>query len=158
MLFKNRILGFFLAFFAVLLLAGPASAAHSTRLTTSESSVLRAMNSVRASHHLAPLRLDYRLERVARAHSADMLRNQYFAHGAFFARVSGSGAAGPVFGENLAYGPTSATWVVNAWLASPPHRANLLRPGFRRVGVGSVVGTFQGSAGTMIVTADFAGT
>jgi uncharacterized protein YkwD len=43
------------------------------------------------------------------------------------------------------------------WLASPPHRANLLRPGFRTVGVGVARGTFQGYAGALLVTTDFAG-
>jgi len=155
MLLKNRILVAFTAFLAFLALATTASA---RGLTASESSLLHVMNGVRASHGLAPLRVDYRLERVARAHSADMLRGQYFSHGSFAPRVRGSGAAGPIFGEDLAWGPASASWVVNAWLGSPEHRANLLRRGFHRVGVGAVVGTFRGSGGTMIVTADFAGT
>jgi uncharacterized protein YkwD len=87
-----------------------------------------------------------------------MLSRRYFAHGSFFTRLSGSGARGPVFGENLAWGPVSASWVVGQWLASPEHRANLLRRGFRRVGVGALTGAFHGSAGAWVVTADFAGT
>ena len=47
--------------------------------------------------------------------------------------------------------------VVNAWLASPEHRANLLRPGYRTVGVGARKGTFEGYAGAVVVTTDFAG-
>jgi uncharacterized protein YkwD len=155
MLCKNRIL---VAFVAFLLFLGFATAAWARGLSSSESSLLRAMNAVRASHGLARLRIDSRLEAVARLHSVDMLRHNYFAHGAVSARLNGSGAAGPIFGEDLAYGPVSSSWVVNAWLASPPHRANLLRPGFRRVGIGAVVGTFEGSGGTFVVTADFAGT
>ena len=154
MLFKNRILVAFVTFLLFLGLAGAASA---RGLSGPEASLLRAMNTVRASHGLARLRVDYRLERVARSHSVDMLEHHYFAHGAFSARVNASGAAGPIFGENLAYGPVSSSWVVNAWLASPEHRANLLRPGFHRVGIGALVGTFAGSAGTFVVTADFAG-
>jgi uncharacterized protein YkwD len=149
---------FFVAVVAFLLVLGTAATASARGLTSSETSVLRAMNSARTSRGLAPLRVDYRLERAARAHSADMLRRQYFAHGSFFARLSGSGAAGPVFGENLAWGPVSASWVVSQWLASPEHRANLLRAGFRRVGVGALTGTFEGNAGAFVVTADFAGT
>jgi uncharacterized protein YkwD len=155
MLFKSRILVAFVAFLLFLCVAAGASA---RGLSSSEFSVLRAMNAVRASHGLPRLRVDYRLESVARAHSVDMLRHQYFAHGAFSARVNASGAAGPIFGENLAYGPVSSSWVVNAWLASPEHRANLLRRGFRRIGIGAVIGTFEGSGGTFVVTADFAGT
>ena len=155
MLVKSRI---FVAFVAFLLCLGLAASASARGLTSPESSVLRAMNAVRASHGLAHLRVDYRLERVARAHSVDMLRHQYFAHGAVSARLNSSGAAGPLFGENLAFGPVSSSWVVNAWLASPEHRAILLRPGFRRVGVGAMIGTFEGAGGTFVVTADFAGT
>jgi uncharacterized protein YkwD len=46
---------------------------------------------------------------------------------------------------------------VAAWLASPEHRANLLRPSFRRVGLGDLAGTFQGYPGAQVVTADFVG-
>jgi uncharacterized protein YkwD len=155
MLMKTRIL---VAFAAFLLVLGTAATASARGLTSSESSLLRAMNAARTSRGLPALRMDYRLERAARAHSADMLAHHYFAHGSFFPRLSSSGARGPVFGENLAWGPASATWIVNAWFASPEHRANLLRRGFRRVGVGAVVGTFEGSPGAMVVTADFAGT
>jgi uncharacterized protein YkwD len=88
-----------------------------------------------------------------------MMRRQFFAHGAVAARVRAEGARGPVFGENLAWGTgVTATWVVNRWLASPSHRAVLLRPGYRRVGVGYAFGTFAGRGGAAVVTADFAGT
>ena len=86
-----------------------------------------------------------------------MLHRQYFSHGAFTSRVRSSGAAGPVFGEDLAWGPMSASWVVGQWLASPAHRAVLLRPGFRRVGIGAFQGSFSGRPGALVVTADFAG-
>jgi uncharacterized protein YkwD len=101
MLFKTRIL---VASVALLLFFGVAAGASARGLSSPEYSVLRAMNAVRASHGLPRLRIDYRLESVARAHSVDMLRHQYFAHGAFSARVNASGAAGPIFGENLALG------------------------------------------------------
>jgi uncharacterized protein YkwD len=86
-----------------------------------------------------------------------MLHRQYFAHTGFAARMQSSGARGPLFGENLAWGPVSAQWVGTSWLASPEHRANLLRAGFRRVGIGTLTGTFGGRAGAFVVTADFAG-
>ena len=155
MLLKSRI---FVAFVAFLLFLVLATGASGRGLSSSESSLLRAVNAVRASRGLARLRIDFRLETVARAHSVDMLRHHYFAHGAVSTRLNASGAAGPLFGEDLAFGPVSASWVVNAWLWSAEHRAILLRPGFRRVGIGAVIGTFQGSAGTLVVTADFAGT
>ncbi|HWJ32271.1 MAG TPA: CAP domain-containing protein [Gaiellaceae bacterium] len=116
------------------------------------------MNAVRASRGLPALRLDYHLVRAARGHSADMMRRQYFAHGAVLGRAVAAGARGPLFGENLAWASgLTAQWVVNAWLASPEHRAVLLRRGFRRVGIGIVFGTFIGHGGAGVVTADFAG-
>jgi uncharacterized protein YkwD len=143
--------------FALLGLATASAESSAEPLSTSELSVLREMNSVRQSNGLRGLRVDRRLELVARAHSRDMLQRQYFAHTLFASRIRASGARGPLFGENLAWGPSSARWVVTQWLASAHHRANLLRPGFQRVGVGAATGTYDGQAGTLMVTADFAG-
>ena len=156
MLIKKKILVAFLASFALLL--GPAAGAQARSLTSSEASLLQGMNSVRASHGLAPLRVDVRLLRAARGHSADMLRRQYFAHGSVAGRALAQGARGPVFGEDLAWATgLTPQWVVSQWLASPAHRAVMLRPGFRRVGIGISFGTFAGHGGAGIVTADFAG-
>jgi uncharacterized protein YkwD len=155
MLTKKKILVAFMATFALL---GTASSAQSRGLSSSESSLLQAMNGVRSSHGLAPLRLDSRLLRAARGHSADMIRRQYFAHGSVAGRALAQGANGPVFGEDLAWGTAvTAQWVVSKWLASPAHKAVLLRPGFRRVGIGISFGTFVGYNGAAVVTADFAG-
>jgi uncharacterized protein YkwD len=155
MLTKKKILVAFLASFAFL---GTATAADARGLSSSESSLLQAMNGVRMSHGLAPLRLDVRLLGAARGHSADMMRRQYFAHGSLASRVLARGARGPLFGEDLAWGTgVTAQWVVDRWLASPAHRANLLRPGFRRVGIGISFGTFAGHGDAAVVTADFAG-
>jgi uncharacterized protein YkwD len=118
------------------------------------------MNEARAAHGLAPLRLDPRLRRAAHAHSSDMVRRNYFAHGAFVSRLARFGVRGPRVGENLAWGVGSgadAREVVRRWLASPTHRANLLRRGFRRVGLGVLSGAFAGYDGAVVVTADFAG-
>jgi uncharacterized protein YkwD len=152
---KKKILIAFLASFALL---GPAAGAQARTLSSSEASLLQTLNVVRSSNHLAPLRLDVRLLRAARSHSADMLSRQYFAHGAVAGRAVAEGARGPVFGEDLAWATgLTAHWVVDHWLASPPHRAVLLRPGFRRVGIGISFGTFAGHGGAGVVTADFAG-
>ena len=150
----KKILVPFLTAFLLLCVVGTAGA---SRPTSSETSLLTVINATRASHGLAPLRIDYRLQRTARAHSTDMIRHQYFAHGAFTSRVRASGAAGPVFGEDLAWGPMSASWVVTAWLNSPEHRRILLRPGFRRIGIGAFQANFAGHQGALVVTADFAG-
>ncbi len=118
------------------------------------------MNQARAQHGVAPLRIDYRLEAAARAKSRSMLRTGTFFHGNFARRLTSYRARGPYFGENLAWGVGSrgsAASVVQMWLASPSHRANLLRRSFQRVGLGIYVGTFRGYGGTSVVTANFAG-
>jgi uncharacterized protein YkwD len=152
---KTKVLVTLVAGFLLIPAAAPASARTSA---TSASSLLAAVNGTRAAHGLGAVRVDVRLARVARAHSVDMLRRNYFSHGSFAGRVRASGARGPVFGETLAWG-TAATpqWIVGQWLASPAHRAVMLRPGFRRVGIGIVTGTFNGYGGATVVTADFAG-
>jgi uncharacterized protein YkwD len=148
----------FLVFMLVLAVAVPAGTAQARNLTGSEASLLNTMNAVRKSRGLAPLRIDFHLTRAARGHSADMIRRQYFAHGAVATRAVRAGACGPLFGETLAWSPgITAQWVVDRWLASPPHRAVMLRPGFRRVGIGIAFGTFVGHGNAGVVTADFAG-
>jgi uncharacterized protein YkwD len=140
---------------AALLLAAPAGAAK-----RSQPGLLAEMNHVRAQHGLSRLTLDLHLQRAARAHSREMLSGGYFAHGAFAQRMARFAVTGHVAGENLAWGTGAqgtAHGVVLAWLRSPEHRANLLRPSFRRVGIGTLVGSFQGYAGAHVVTADFAG-
>ena len=129
-------------------------------LTRAESRLLRDLNRVRAAHGLAPLRYDPRLQRAARAHSHDMLMTQIFQHGAFGARMVQFDIRGSLTGENLAWGNGTfgtASAIVRAWLASPEHRANLLRPAFTRIGIGDLVGPFLGYTGAHVVTADFAG-
>jgi uncharacterized protein YkwD len=141
-------------------LAGAADAASTTRMTPPESSLLTAMNEVRLVNGLQPLRPDPRLERAARAHSSRMLRTGTFAHGAFNARIRRTGVHAKRVGENLAWGQGplgAARTILQMWLASPSHRANLLHPGYRIVGVGALRGCFAGHRHTLMVTTDFAG-
>jgi uncharacterized protein YkwD len=129
-------------------------------LSRSETSLLSAMNRARTSRGLRPLVVDARLDTVAREHSRWMLRSGQFSHGDFGSRILGSHAAGRSFGENLAWGTgrrRNAEVIVAEWLASPEHRANLLRAGYRRVGLGRLSGRFGGASGAVLVTADFAG-
>jgi uncharacterized protein YkwD len=143
-----------------LTLAGVADATTTATLTRSESSLLTAMNEARVANGLRPLRADMRLELAARAHSSKMLRTGTFFHGAFNARIRRTGVNARRVGENLAWGQGSlsaARSIVAMWLASPPHRANLLHPGYRIVGVGALRGCFAGHRHTLMVTTDFAG-
>jgi uncharacterized protein YkwD len=153
----NHISAVFAVVFAVFLVA-PGALASSARST--ETGVLAAVNAARTAHGLHPLRLDPELRSAARSHSGDMLRREYFAHGAFAARMAAFHVQGREAGENLAWGSGpygQAGTIVAEWLASPEHRANLLKPGFTRVGIGLAGGTFLGTAAATVVTADFAG-
>jgi uncharacterized protein YkwD len=155
MRFQKQILVAFVASTSIFLAAGTAGAGGRA---SSTGPLLSAINATRAAHGLAPVRIDLRLGRVARAHSADMLRRGYFDHRLFGARMRASGAVGPRFGEDLAWSPRASTsWIVSGWLASPRHRAILLHAGFRRIGIGLARGSFAGHGGATIVTADFAG-
>lgn len=147
-----------LAAVAALVLVLPTAAVGSS--TRSESSLLREMNRVRAEHGLGRLTADTHLGRAARSHSKEMIGSNVFEHGAFGTRMVRFNVTGRLAGENLAWGTGArgtAQGVVAAWLASPGHRANLLRPSFTRVGVSDLVGAFRGYRGAHVVTADFAG-
>jgi uncharacterized protein YkwD len=141
-------------------LVGAAAAPAPARPLGADAELLRAINQARAQQGLAPLRVDPALRQAARAHARTLLRTGAFDHGNFPSRLTRFGARGPAIGENLAWGTgaqASATGVLAAWLGSPSHRANLLRPGFRRIGIGRVVGTYRGYAGAAVIIADFAG-
>jgi uncharacterized protein YkwD len=145
---------------ALVVLFVSTAAAAAAGLTRAEARLLRDLNRVRAAHSLPPLRFDPRLQRAARAHTREMLDTGIFQHGAFGTRMVRFDVRGTVTGENLAWATgahANASAIVSAWLASPEHRANLLRPGFNRIGIGDLVGAFLGFDGAHVVTADFAG-
>jgi len=114
-------------------------------------SVLRAMNSVRAHHHLPALHLSRALARAASAHSSDMARSGLMSHGAFQQRI-GHYVDSRRVGENLAWSSRcSSRTIVRMWMDSAPHRAIMLSPGFKRAGVG-----IRRASHFCFVTADFA--
>ena len=155
---KHILVGFLAAF--CVLLSAPAAFPSAAALTPVETGLLASVNQTRAAHGLHPLSLDPALVRAARSHSLDMLRRDYFAHGAFASRMLSFNARGPMVGENLAWGAgsfASPTVVIREWLQSPEHRRNLLRPGWRRIGIGASTGGFLGRSGATVFTADFAG-
>jgi uncharacterized protein YkwD len=149
---RKSVLASFIAGFTLLLAAGPAAARDLS------AALVRAINGARTSRGLVPLKVDRKLTRVARLHSADMLRRHYFDHRDFGARMRASGARGPAFGEALGWESGFVVdSIVDSWLASAEHRPILLRAGFRRIGIGALAGSFSGTADALVVTADFAG-
>lgn len=144
---------------AVTALAFPALS-QARGMSSPEAALLHQMNVVRVQHGLHRLTFDGHLESAARAHSREMIAGDVFQHGAFASRMAQFRVTGTLAGENLAWGVGSygtARGVVAGWLASPEHRENLLRPSFRRVGIGSITATFLGHPGARVITADFAG-
>ncbi len=140
-----------------LLLAAPAGAAD---LSAREAAILARINDVRSAHRLPPLGVDVKLTKAARAHSQSLLQQDVFTHGAFDVRLRSFGVRFALIAENLAWGTGrlgSPRAIVAAWMSSPPHRANLLEPRFRMIGIGSPVGTFAGYTDAAVVTADFGG-
>lgn len=97
---------------------------------------------------------------AARAHSTDMARKSYFDHRHFRWRLRRYRARGRVFGENIAWhtgGRARPGLVLEMWLRSPGHRANLLSRRFTRIGISAATGPMSGYAATSFLTAEFAG-
>lgn len=105
----------------------------------------------RAAHGESPLRLNARLAHAAQGHSENMAQEGYFAHespsgSTPLDRMRAAGyIPGPRFGyevgENLAWGTlwlATPKAIVEAWMASPEHRANILDPHYRDTGLGIV--------------------
>jgi len=139
-------------------------------LAALETGVLQQMNAIRAQYGLQPLRANPGLGAAADQHSREMGVDGYFDHNsangaAFWSRVAhwypASGFARWEVGENLVWSSPdlSPASVVDLWMHSPEHRANILNPRWRDLGVGAVhlssaSGTYRDLPVT-IVTADF---
>jgi uncharacterized protein YkwD len=121
--------------------------------------IVREINQVRARHGRHAVHFTRRLRRLARHHTLDMLRHDSFSHdgdGTTFAKRVHARVHYRKVGEALAMMPrrTSARRIVAAWLHSPPHRAVLLDPTYRRIGVAGAMGS-MGHGRAYLVTADF---
>ncbi len=108
-----------------------------------EKEVIRLVNEIRAENGLRPLTYDWELSRVARYKSQDMKDNRYFSHtspvyGSPFQMMKSFGITYRSAGENIARGQRTPQAVVNAWMNSSGHRANILNASFTHIGVGYV--------------------
>ncbi|MEV0564351.1 CAP domain-containing protein [Dactylosporangium sp. NPDC050588] len=102
--------------------------------------VVALTNSARARAGCGPVTLSPRLSYAAWLHSRDMADRGYFSHGSPRgsgpgSRVASAGYRWSSYGENIAWGQRSAREVMNDWMNSPGHRANILDCRFRNVGV-----------------------
>src|SRR5271155_5177594 len=130
-------------------------------LTEQETEILGLVNRLRARGGLMPLKFSPRLAVIARGHSYDMAMRHYLAHNspdgvAPADRLSGVGLGYRPVGENLYMDddPDSAgvpRRVMEGWLKSPEHLANIISAKFTETGVGIA----QSSDGSTYVTQDF---
>jgi uncharacterized protein YkwD len=159
---------------ALVAVAAPAALSSSTgrqtTLATLDAGVLQQLNAVRVQHGLAPLRQNHELDAAAEQHSREMAVDGYFDHSSsdgtsFSTRIAHwYGLQGYHYwsvGENLLWSSPSISpaGALDLWMHSPDHRANILNPRWREIGIAAV--HFPSAAGTYknrpvtIITADF---
>ncbi len=114
-----------------------------------EQRVVELVNDTRAQNNQPPLKRNDALDYAARYHARDMKEDNYFSHdskdrnGSTLTTVCSWSARIDKFyfnrswlGENIAAGYSDPQTVMNGWLGSPDHRANILNGSFREIGVG----------------------
>ena len=112
-------------------------------VTNYEAEVIRLVNEIRRQNGLQPLTANWELSRVARYKSQDMRDNGYFSHtsptyGSPFQMIKAFGLSYRAAGENIARGYSTPQAVVNGWMNSSGHRANILNASYTQIGVGYV--------------------
>lgn len=108
-----------------------------------EEAVVKLVNAERAKEDLPALKVDWELARVAKHKSQDMKDKNYFSHtsptyGSPFTMIQNYGIQYRSAGENIAKGQKTPEQVVNAWMNSSGHRANILNKNYTHIGVGFV--------------------
>lgn len=106
-----------------------------------ENEVVRLCNIERSKRGVAPLTANWQLSRVARYKAQDMRDKNYFNHysptyGSPFDMMKKFGLSFYQAGENIAMGQRTPQEVVSSWMNSTGHRANILNPNFKEIGVG----------------------
>ncbi len=149
-------------------LAACAAPGVSSRGADLDQALLAELNAIRRAHGLAALVVSPALGASAAAHSRDMLVHGYFAHPSsngtpFWRRIEtyypDTARGRWSVGENLFWssGRVDAASSLAAWMASPPHRTNILDPSWRQVGIAAesspdAAGVYDGLAVTVITT------
>ena len=145
--------------------AATAAACENTDLQPAEgnlgkvrAAVLCLHNQERAAHGLSKLEANKKLSKAARGHSTFMVRASRFEHGDLAGRIRRAGYRGWTYGENIAWGTGQLATpgeIHRAWMSSPGHRANILRPQFREIGIGIALGAAGAGPDGATYTADF---
>lgn len=122
-----------------------------------ENEVVSLINAERSKAGLSPLTKQSQLTAAARLHSQDMACNDFFSHtspttGSPFDRIAAQGYSYSWAGENIAAGYGSAAALVQGWMNSPGHKANILSENFTQIGVGYAywAGSTYGSYSTAV--------
>lgn len=120
---------------------GSSSVSASIQSSSVASEVVRLTNSARSQNGYAALVEDGALSEAAAVRAREIARS--FSHtrpsgASFSSALSESGVSYLRAGENIASGQKSASEVVNAWMNSPGHRANILNSSYSRIGSASV--------------------
>jgi hypothetical protein len=118
--------------------------------------LLNDTNQIRQARGLNALRLDPELSQAAASKAAYMFKDNFWAHIAPdgttpWVFIKNSGYDYLYAGENLARGFSSTSDVVNAWMASPTHRDNMLSSNYSDVGFAVASGTLTGSDTVLVV-------
>ncbi|MGW1863679.1 CAP domain-containing protein, partial [Streptomyces collinus] len=103
--------------------------------------VVALVNQQRATAGCGPVTEDPQLEKAAQGHSDDMAARNFFEHtnpdGADPGqRITAAGYRWSTYGENIAKGQQTPQSVMDSWMNSPGHRANILNCSFKNIGVG----------------------
>ncbi|MQY38689.1 hypothetical protein SRB17_67020 [Streptomyces sp. RB17] len=103
--------------------------------------VVQLVNAERAKVGCHPLTVNAELTKAAQAHSADMAAHQNMSHTGSDGsspgdRITRAGYSWSAYGENVAYGYATPEQVMNGWMNSPGHRANILNCSYKEIGVG----------------------
>ncbi|MEU6253960.1 CAP domain-containing protein [Streptomyces sp. NPDC047043] len=124
-------------------------------LARTAAEVVDLTNRERARAGLRPLAADPHLTTAAQAHSADMVARAFYSHTSPegsqpWDRAAAAGARRRSIGENIACGQRSPAEVVDGWMNSPGHRANILKADFTHIGIGFEGGGQRGTYWTQL--------
>jgi uncharacterized protein YkwD len=119
--------------------------ADSFKLTKQEQEILDLTNKERTKAGLKPLKANEKLTKAAREHSKNMARQEKMDHELDgktpAARVRKAGYKFNAMAENIAYGQRTVEEVLESWMTSEGHRANILNPKYREIGIGVAPGS-----------------
>lgn len=142
---KAKVFSFIFSLFFIFAIfeARPSAVSASTisSAKTMEDQVIKLVNVQRSRRGLQSLRKNTTLAKIARYKAQDMVNRHYFSHisptyGSPFKMMENFRIRFSAAGENIAMGQRTPQEVMNAWMNSPGHRANILSPSYSQIGVG----------------------